>query len=85
VKINLTGVFFTIQATEPYLNNGASVVLNSLALSVLGAPGYSAYAASKASARAMGRVLASELSPRGIRVNVVTPGGLYADLVRRGS
>ena len=54
MKINLTGVFFTIQATEPYLNNGASVVLNSLALSVLGAPGYSAYAASKASARAMG-------------------------------
>ena len=44
VKINLTGVFFTVQATVPYLNNGASVVLNSSALSVLGAPGYSAYA-----------------------------------------
>jgi NAD(P)-dependent dehydrogenase (short-subunit alcohol dehydrogenase family) len=85
VKINLTGVFFTIQAIAHYLNNGASVMLNSQALSVLGAPGYSANAASKAGARAMGRVLASELSPRGIRVNVVTPGGLYADLVRRGS
>jgi len=85
LKINLTGVFFTVQATVPYLNNGASVVLNSSVHSVLGVPGYSAYAASKAGVRAMSRVLASELSPRGIRVNVVTPGGLYADLVRRGS
>jgi NAD(P)-dependent dehydrogenase (short-subunit alcohol dehydrogenase family) len=42
---------------------------------VLGNPGYSAYAASKAGVRAMARVMASELSPRGIRVNVVAPGG----------
>ena len=43
-------------------------------ISVLGNPGYSAYAASKAGVRAMARVMASELSPRGIRVNVVAPG-----------
>jgi hypothetical protein len=40
-------------------------------ISVLGNPGY---AASKAGVRAMSRVMASELSPRGIRVNVVAPG-----------
>lgn len=74
LQTNLTGVFFTVQAAAPYLNNGASVVLNGSVHSVLGAPGYSAYAASKAGVRAMARVLAAELSPRGIRVNVVTPG-----------
>ncbi len=37
-------------------------------------PGYSAYAASKGAVRAMGRVLASELAPNGVRVNVVSPG-----------
>jgi len=74
LKTNLTGVFFTVQAAAPYLNNGASVVLNGSVNSVLGVPGYSAYAASKAGVRAMGRVLAAELSPRGIRVNVLTPG-----------
>ena len=42
--------------------------------SVLGVPGLSAYAATKAGVRAMARILASELSPRGIRVNVVVPG-----------
>lgn len=75
LRTNLTGVFFTVQAVAPYLNNGASVVLNGSVHSVLGVPEYSAYAASKAGVRAMSRVLASELSPRGIRVNVVVPGG----------
>ena len=32
--------------------------------------------ASKAGVRAMARVMASELSPRGIRVNVVAPGAI---------
>jgi NAD(P)-dependent dehydrogenase (short-subunit alcohol dehydrogenase family) len=48
LKTTLTGVFFIVQAAAPYLNNGASVVLNGSVHSVLGAPGYSAYAASKA-------------------------------------
>ena len=47
-------------------------------ISVLGNPGYAAYAASKAGVRAMARVMASELSPRGIRVNVVSPGAHHA-------
>jgi NAD(P)-dependent dehydrogenase (short-subunit alcohol dehydrogenase family) len=74
IRTNLTGVFFTVQAAVPYLNDGASIILNGSVISVLGSPGYSAYAASKAGVRAMARVMASELSPRGIRVNVVAPG-----------
>jgi hypothetical protein len=35
-----------------------------------------AYAAAKAGVRAMARSMASELSPRGIRVNVVSPGAI---------
>jgi NAD(P)-dependent dehydrogenase (short-subunit alcohol dehydrogenase family) len=75
IKTNLTGVFFTVQAAVPHLNDNASVILNGSVISVLGNPGYSAYAATKAGVRAMARVMASELSPRGIRVNVVSPGG----------
>jgi NAD(P)-dependent dehydrogenase (short-subunit alcohol dehydrogenase family) len=74
LRTNLTAVFFTVQAALPYLNDGASIILNGSVISVLGNPGYSAYAASKAGVRAMARVMASELSPRGIRVNVVAPG-----------
>src|SRR3954453_18409586 len=75
IRTNITSVFFTVQAAAPHLNDGASIILNGSVISVLGNPGYAAYAASKAGVRAMARVMASELSPRGIRVNVVSPGG----------
>jgi NAD(P)-dependent dehydrogenase (short-subunit alcohol dehydrogenase family) len=74
IRTNITSVFFTVQAALPHLNDGASIILNGSVISVLGNPGYAAYAASKAGVRAMARVMASELSPRGIRVNVVAPG-----------
>ncbi|HVX74964.1 MAG TPA: SDR family oxidoreductase [Bradyrhizobium sp.] len=74
IRTNLTSVFFTVQAAVPYLNDGASIILNGSVISVLGNPGYSAYAATKAGVRSMARVMASELSPRAIRVNVISPG-----------
>jgi NAD(P)-dependent dehydrogenase (short-subunit alcohol dehydrogenase family) len=76
IRTNLTAVFFTVQSALPYLNDGASIVLNGSVISVLGSPGYSAYAASKAGVRAMARVMVSELSPRNIRVNVIAPGAI---------
>jgi NAD(P)-dependent dehydrogenase (short-subunit alcohol dehydrogenase family) len=76
IRTNLTAVFFTVQAAVPHLNDGASIILNGSVISVLGNPGYSAYAASKAGVRAMARVMASELSPRNIRVNLVSPGAI---------
>ena len=75
IRTNLTGVFFTVQAALPHLNDNASIILNGSVISVLGLPGYAAYAASKAGVRSMARVMVSELSPRGIRINVVSPGG----------
>lgn len=76
ISTNLTGVFFTVQSALPYLNDNASIILNGSVISVLGIPGYSAYGAAKAGVRAMARIMASELSPRGIRVNVVAPGAI---------
>jgi NAD(P)-dependent dehydrogenase (short-subunit alcohol dehydrogenase family) len=75
LRTNLIAVFFTVQAALPYLKDGASIVLNGSVVGVSGSATYSAYAASKAGVRAMARSMAAELSPRGIRVNVVVPGG----------
>jgi NAD(P)-dependent dehydrogenase (short-subunit alcohol dehydrogenase family) len=74
VSTNLTAVFFTVQAALPHLRDGASIILNGSVHAVMGVPGMSAYSATKAGVRAMTRNLASELAPRGIRVNQVTPG-----------
>src|SRR5581483_4390625 len=76
IRTNLTAVFFTVQAAVAHMNDNGSIILNGSVISVLGNPGYAAYAASKAGVRAMARVMASELSPRGIRVNVVAPGAV---------
>jgi NAD(P)-dependent dehydrogenase (short-subunit alcohol dehydrogenase family) len=75
IRTNLTAVFFTVQAAAAHLNEGASIILNGSVHAVMGIPGWSAYAATKAGVRAMTRNLASEFAPRGIRVNQVTPGG----------
>jgi NAD(P)-dependent dehydrogenase (short-subunit alcohol dehydrogenase family) len=83
LKTNITAVFFTVQAAAPHLNDGGSIILNGSVISVLGNPGYAAYAASKAGVRAMARVMASELSPRQIRVNVVSPGGTSTPIWNR--
>ena len=71
---NVTGVFLTVQAAAPYLRKGASVILIGSVHATLGMPGYAAYAASKGAIRSLSRVLASELSLAGVRVNVVVPG-----------
>jgi NAD(P)-dependent dehydrogenase (short-subunit alcohol dehydrogenase family) len=55
VITNLTAVFFTVQSALPYLNDNASIVLNGSVISVLGNPGYAAYAAAKAGVRALAR------------------------------
>jgi NAD(P)-dependent dehydrogenase (short-subunit alcohol dehydrogenase family) len=85
LRTNITAVFFTVQAALPHLADGASIILNGSVISVLGSPGYSAYAASKAGVRAMARVMASELSPRGIRVNVVAPGAARTPIWKRAA
>jgi NAD(P)-dependent dehydrogenase (short-subunit alcohol dehydrogenase family) len=85
VRTNLTGVFFTVQAVLPLLKQGASVVLNGSVMRQLGSPGSSAYSATKAGVTAMAKVLASELAPRGIRVNTVIPGATRTPIWTRGA
>ncbi|MBM9579758.1 SDR family oxidoreductase [Leptospira sp. 201903070] len=80
LRVNVTGVFMTIQAALPLLKNGSSIVLNGSIISTIGSIGTSAYAASKAGVSSMTRVLASELSPRGIRVNIVVPGATMTSI-----
>ncbi len=85
VNVNLTSVFFTVQDALPYLNDGASIILNGSVIGTLGQSGYAAYAASKAGVRALARTLAADLSPRNIRVNVVAPGATKTPLWGRNT
>lgn len=71
---NVKGTFFTVQKALPLLKDGGSIILTSSVTNVLGAPGFSAYAASKAAVRNFVRAWTMELKDRKIRVNCVSPG-----------
>jgi NAD(P)-dependent dehydrogenase (short-subunit alcohol dehydrogenase family) len=79
--INVRGLFFTVQKALPLLSERASVILNASVVAQAGLPNTSVYSATKAAVRSLGRTLAAELSPRGIRVNVVSPGLTETPLV----
>ncbi|MFD3456655.1 SDR family NAD(P)-dependent oxidoreductase [Streptomyces sp. NPDC058691] len=72
--VNVHGTLLTVQKALPLLAEGASVVLLGSTTGVQGVPGMGLYAASKAAIRNLGRTWAAELAPRGVRVNVLTPG-----------
>lgn len=72
--INVKGVFFTVQCLLPYMQAGASIILNASAVNEKGSPTGSIYFATKAAVRSFARSFAAELGPRGIRVNSLSPG-----------
>jgi len=72
--VNVKGTFFTVQKALPLFKDGGSIILTSSVTNVLGTPGFSAYAASKAAVRNFVRAWTMELKDRQIRVNCVSPG-----------
>lgn len=83
VDINLTGTFLTLKYAVPHLKKqGGSVIVTS---SVNGTrmfsnSGASAYASTKAAQVALTKMLALELAPQKIRVNVICPGAIDTEI-----
>lgn len=80
---NVKGVFFLVQALLPQFKAGSSIILTGSTAPLTAAAGTAAYAASKAAVRALARVLSADLTPRGIRVNAVTPGPIATPIWSR--
>jgi len=74
--VNVKGLFFTVQKALPLFKDGGSIILTSSVSNVLGLPGFSAYAASKAAVRNFARGWTLELKDRKIRVNCMSPGAI---------
>jgi NAD(P)-dependent dehydrogenase (short-subunit alcohol dehydrogenase family) len=72
--VNVRGMILTVQGALPLLQPGASIILNAGIIASKGYAGWTVYSATKAAVRSFARTWSAELSPRGIRVNVVSPG-----------
>jgi NAD(P)-dependent dehydrogenase (short-subunit alcohol dehydrogenase family) len=81
--INTKGAYFTIQKAIPFLNDNASIILNTSVVDEKGNVNTSAYSATKAALRSFARTAAAELVGRGIRVNTVAPGPIETPIFGR--
>jgi NAD(P)-dependent dehydrogenase (short-subunit alcohol dehydrogenase family) len=68
------GPVFLVHKLLPMMGGGGSIILVSSAMHLMGIPGHTAYAASKAALRSYARTWAAEFKDRGIRVNTLSPG-----------
>ncbi|WP_018041953.1 glucose 1-dehydrogenase [Methylobacterium sp. 88A] len=72
--VNVLGVLLATQAAAKHLGEGGSVVNISSAITHVHTPSAAVYSGTKGALNAISDVLANELAPRKIRVNVVSPG-----------
>ncbi|MDH4872336.1 SDR family NAD(P)-dependent oxidoreductase [Pseudomonas sp. BN515] len=76
VDINLNGTFYCSRAAVRLMiaSGRMGSIINIASLSALSGEGPLAYCASKAAVIGLGKCLARDLGPRGIRVNTICPG-----------
>lgn len=83
LNVNLKGTFLTVKYALPYLKRqGGSVIITSSinGTRVFSNSGATAYSCSKAAQVAFARMVALEVAPHRVRVNVICPGAIDTDI-----
>ena len=84
-NINVKGAFFLIKHAIPVIPDGGAIILTaSVAGANGGLGGSTIYGSTKAALRSFGRTIAKELTPRGIRVNTISPGPIVTPILDKG-
>ena len=81
--VNARTPFFLCKAAVPHMKASQNPVIINIG-SVVGFKGYveqAAYASSKHALSGFTKVLAKEVQPMGIRVHMISPGGVHTDMV----
>lgn len=83
IDINLTGTFLTIKYAVPYLKRRGGAVIVTASVNgtrIFSNTGATAYSCTKAAQVAMAKMLALELAPQKVRVNVICPGAIETSI-----
>jgi enoyl-[acyl-carrier protein] reductase III len=78
-SLNVKAFLNLIRMLTPRFSRGASVVAVSSQGALFAVPYYSLVGASKGALESLARHLAAELAPRGVRVNILSPGSVFTD------
>jgi 3-oxoacyl-[acyl-carrier protein] reductase len=79
-NINVRGYLLACKYAAEAMTSGGSIINVASAISRMAYPGAVVYTATKGAIDVMSRVLATELGPKGIRVNVLAPGSTRTDM-----
>jgi NAD(P)-dependent dehydrogenase (short-subunit alcohol dehydrogenase family) len=82
-NVNAKGVLFTVQPALPLLPSGGTVVIIGSTASVQPPRGMGIYGGSKAAVRAFIRSWIQDIKGSGIRMNVLSPGAVDTESLRR--
>jgi NAD(P)-dependent dehydrogenase (short-subunit alcohol dehydrogenase family) len=81
--VNVRGLYFQLQSLLPVLANPSAVLFNASVVAELGFPTTSIYSATKAAVVSLGKSLAVELAPHGIRINTLSPGPIKTTIYNK--
>ena len=81
--INVRGPLLQTGVIAPLIKDGGAIVVNASIARLVGMPNGAVYASTKGAVRALTRVMARELAPRGIRVNAVSAGPIDTNFFER--
>ncbi|WP_245950782.1 SDR family oxidoreductase [Chitinophaga dinghuensis] len=79
------GTLFTVQQMIPLMKEGGSIILNTSIVTEVGMPNSAVYSAAKAAVQSFTKTFASELAPKKISVNAVSPGPIKTNYFDRSN
>jgi len=77
---NIFQMMYLTREAVPHMKRGAAIVNTTSVVAYKGSPGLVDYSATKGAIATFTRSVATELAPKGIRVNAVAPGLFYTPL-----
>lgn len=80
-ELNVIAVYNGIRFGQAHLRDGGAIVNTASIAGVTHLPGYAQYSATKAAVISLTKTAALELAPRKIRVNAISPGSIWSEML----